>query len=467
MRKKIKKELKAKNALKKKNELGKIDLWKEIKAEFKKEFDEKPDEEYKFDMWIKPITKAKFDRKCSELTLVVPNSYYVTSISDYFCDRMEAIAKQKFDMTISILLIVGDEIEEEPKRIEEDRTLFIKKEEPQLEKGTFNKSPYFKNHSDFNSFIRDVKEQKIPENTTELNPMPCKYGIDDVATFSLLDSIFFTYPNDKRKKAEVNFTLKLADRSRVKMELRRGQITPADEGRGQLTTTHAKIFLAIVHMWQEQGSRYVDEKGYFSAVNVPIRELAKRLGYRKFGGKIFSYLVKAIESLVSCPFCLSNQERFYSFSFFTSVSGDDDKGNYNRTVFRIMVSPFISRQLYDRRAFLRNSDCYRIKNPTAFKFLLCYDKEIIKGNTLKIGMHDIAEDLEMSSKMLLNVSSVLRAAFRELDGFELNENYKLKAKVIKEGKRYYALAYREPKPKEISSPAEELLVGRLGLQAIG
>ncbi|GHT59870.1 hypothetical protein AGMMS49531_04700 [Endomicrobiia bacterium] len=65
---------------------------------------------------------------------------------------------------------------------------------------------------------------------------------------------------------------------------------------------------------------------------------------------------------------------------------------------RLTFNPFISRQLYDRRAFLKNPECYKIKNPTAFKFLISYDRTIFKSNKLKLPLKEVTQDFKLNIK---------------------------------------------------------------------
>jgi hypothetical protein len=434
-------------------------MWQEITKVLKEEL---PEAEY--NLWLSPITERLFHEKLKELSLYCPNEYFVNRIKENYAGKIKKIAKRIFNKNIKLMYqpLIPSIAEELSQPAEKSTTFFIKKELPQLEKNTFNDSPYFKNHSEFNNFIHDVQLQKVPKKIVNLNSMPCKYGTENVATFSMFDSRFFAYPNDKRKKAVTNLEIKLTDGTSSVVELRRGQVTPIDKGFGQLTTEHAKIFLAICHIWQNQGSKYANDKSYFAVVNISVRELAKQLGYKKVSGAEYSRLLYRIKELSYFPNLLSNGNGGeFSFTFLSDVSAwrKNDRG---KRMLRITFNPLISKQLFERKTFLRNSLCYCIKNPTAFKLLMCYDSRIIKGNKLKIEIHDIASDLELNSSKLSNLVSVLRTATRELDGFELNENYRLRINLMKEGKQYFVTAEREPQSKSVSVPALQLLK-QLGL----
>ncbi len=109
--------------------------------------------------------------------------------------------------------------------------------------------------------------------------MPSKYGVKDVVSFYLFNSKMFAYPNDKRKKAKVSMDVRFSNGTAKVYDLYRGQLVFNDSGYGQLTTTHAKIFLAIIHIWQEQGCKFADNKGWSCFVDISLLHLARRLGY--------------------------------------------------------------------------------------------------------------------------------------------------------------------------------------------
>ncbi|MDR0800501.1 MAG: hypothetical protein LBN01_03090 [Endomicrobium sp.] len=80
--------------------------------------------------------------------------------------------------------------------------------------------------------------------------------------------------------------------------------------------------------------------------------------------------------------------------------------------------------------------------------MLCYDKKVIKGNNLKIEIREVAKDLEFETVKLSNMVSMLRTAIRELNEYELNDQYRLKAELIKENNQWYVLAERTLKEGE-------------------
>ncbi|GHT45083.1 hypothetical protein AGMMS49936_01750 [Endomicrobiia bacterium] len=120
---------------------------------------------------------------------------------------------------------------------------------------------------------------------------------------------------------------------------------------------------------------------------------------------------------------------------------------------RLTFNPFVSRQLYERKSFLRNPQCYKIKNPTAFKFLISYDKKIFMGNKLKLTLKEVTKDLQIDYKRTDHIVEAFKTAFKELNGYEINKNYDLKVELIKENKQYFVTAGRSSKNKQITTSA--------------
>jgi hypothetical protein len=319
-----------------------------------------------------------------------------------------------------------------------------------MKKTKYNGKPYFKNSAELSLIAKKAElQKKIDTQNAELISMPNKYGIKDVASFSLFDNKFFTYPNDKRKKAKVKMVVRFDNGSFKAYDLYRGQFKINDDGYGQLTTTHAKIFLAIIHIWQKQNSRYADNRGFYAVVDIAMRELARQLGYDKVSGADYRRLSKRVKELRDFPMILADKFEDCHFTFLGDVIGRTlKKSGKNKSMLRITLNPFISKQLYERNTILRHSECYKIKNPTAFKFLLCYDKKIIKGNILNLDIYEVAKNLELEVKKLSNLVSVLKTSFKELNGFDLNDYYRLEVKLIKEAKQWFVVAKRVLKEKQ-------------------
>jgi hypothetical protein len=133
--------------------------------------------------------------------------------------------------------------------------------------------------------------------------------------------------------------------------LHRGQFLTSDEGYGQLNTIRAKVLLAVVHIWKFQESRYNDDKGLSAVADVSASEFAERLSYLEFGNNNYRSLFCMIKELLDLPDKLSGLCDNYSFAFLLGVSVWTNKKRRNRTMLRLSFNPFVSKQLFERKAF--------------------------------------------------------------------------------------------------------------------
>jgi hypothetical protein len=292
-------------------------------------------------------------------------------------------------------------------------------------------------------YLRDPEKTTIENLTSaQLKPMPGKYGTKAVASFTSFDSRYFTYPSDKRKSTKVTINVKNENGTETEYFLHRGLSGIGLHPEGQLNTTHAKILLAIVYIWQKQGCLFAGTKEN-AVVDTSVRELAQELGYKngKIGGQTLKWLYTRIQELFKFPYLISNDTGDWGlFRFVTNINAWSNKDNYDKSMVRLTFHHFISRQLYERKAFLRNTDCYKIKNPTAFKFLFQYDKKIFMGNKLKLNIQEVAKDLQIESKRKDSIIRTFKTALKELNGYELSDKYTLKVELIKDEKQYFIIA---------------------------
>ncbi|MDR0800743.1 MAG: hypothetical protein LBN01_04410 [Endomicrobium sp.] len=358
--------------------------------------------------WLEPLKEESFENGI--LTLAVPDNVFAKKYETDYKPLIQSILKTKTGKNIGLQFqIIASKILSEPIIIKDEKT------EAQLMKKTkYNGKPYFKSPAELSSIAKKAElQKKIDTQNAELISMPNKYGIKDVVSFYLFNSKMFTYPNDRRKKAKVKMTVRFDSGATKIFDLYRGQLFVNDNGYGQLTTTHAKIFLAIIHIWQKQNSRYANNNGYYAVVDVSMRELARQLGYEKVSGSDYRRLEHRIKELADYPMILADMNEAYHFTFLSDVVARTlKKSRSNRLMLRLTLNPFISKQLYERNSISRNPQCYKIKNPTAFKFLLCYDKRIIKGNSLKLEIHEVANDLEISTVNIYDAIPILNTAFK-------------------------------------------------------
>ena len=415
-------------------------IWEQIKTQIK------ANKKYSgiYELWIEPVKEKKFENKT--LFLSLPSEFFIKKFKDFYPDIKE-YSREILGFEISIELIL-ERVEIPSLNISYRQNQKKKNfQEIKREKTTFDNSPKFKSEEELDNFFKDTKDKKIEQVETKqitLVSMPSKYGLDKVVNFAFFSGDFFTHPKDKRPSAVVKMKLNLENGKIQEYELHRGVMAFGDEGNGQLNTTHAKILLAILHIWQKQGSNFLDDKGYFSFIKVYLKDLADELGYKK-SGRTYKWLLTKIKEILNTRNMLVNGTEGIGFKFLEDVSIKSDKENKNKTVLNLSFTSFISKQLWERRAFFRSRKVYRIENPTALKFLLCYDKAIYKGNKLKLNLKTIIKDLQMNFMNKADIIRALKSAIKEINGYELSEEFIVKAELIKENKEYYIIAEREKK----------------------
>ena len=177
-------------------------MWSEVCSELKKQIPERI-----YEIWFPSVIEESYvSSKAGEILILgVPNIYFSNHIEANHKTQIQEIIKSKFGKDVEIqfqivssTLIADESLSEAPKS------------KPSLmKKPKFNGSPYFKSQVELQAYMEASKLQKAPDwQSVKLQSMPDKYGVENVATFSMFDSRFFTYPSDKRKKSEIEFKVR-------------------------------------------------------------------------------------------------------------------------------------------------------------------------------------------------------------------------------------------------------------------
>ncbi|GHT38998.1 hypothetical protein AGMMS49593_09310 [Endomicrobiia bacterium] len=404
---------------------------KKLKEELKKSYPS---------IWLDNIKEESF--KNHVLTLIVPNDIIFKRINDEYKQQLIMLIKEIYNEDIEICLkIIYEDLPDFKPDIEKAETY----QEQRRKITTFTNNPNFKNRKEIEKYYKNP-EIKLKRDLlkTKIITMPGKYGKEWVACFTTFDSRYFTYPNDSRKTSKVDIKIKIDGGKYVQYELYRGIKAFGTDPIGQLNTTHARILLALVHTWQMKGCTFANSSDY-AVAELSIKELAEQLNYFKMSGKLYRWLCSKIEELAYFPNMLSlDGNEAYGFTFLSDIEAWSNKNNYNKTMLRIIFNPFISRQLFERKTHLLNPRCYKIKNPTALKFILGYDKKIVKGNSVILPLKEVVKDLQIDLKETDTMAKNFKRAFKELKGYELNKKYYLKVKLTKnkKDKQYYVNAER-------------------------
>ncbi|GHT66627.1 hypothetical protein AGMMS49556_07750 [Endomicrobiia bacterium] len=72
--------------------------------------------------------------------------------------------------------------------------------------------------------------------------------------------------------------------------------------------------------------------------------------------------------------------------------------------------------------------------------MISYDRTIFKGNKLKLPLKEVTQDLQIEYKRTGDMVKTFKIAFKELNGYKINEHYNLEVDLIKENKQYFVTA---------------------------
>ncbi|GHT56732.1 hypothetical protein AGMMS50233_09220 [Endomicrobiia bacterium] len=416
-------------------------MWETIKKELKLKI---PNGEY--DLWINTIKQGNFQNNI--LYLTVPNNIYIQQIESHYLSIMKTVVKLINNTDLQINYNINDETNT-------PIPVLPITSSPKLDSNKITQQhldPNLKNHLELEKYLKkseDTNRESLEyKNVVEMTP---KFSSKSVVSITSMDSKYFTYSTDRRKSAIVDVKYNFTNEESKVYKLYRGIEAFGISAVGQLTTNHARILFAIIHTWQKNGCKFNGSKDQ-AVVDLSLRQLITDLGYTSISGTIFKLIYSRIKDLIHYPYVLSlDGIQGLGFTFLSSMNTLSDKNNYNKLIIRLIFNPFISRQLYDRKAFYRNPQCYLLRNAIALKFLLTYDKTIFMGNSIKVTIQDLANNLEIVYKRQDVLIKALNRALNILNGYELSEHYNLKIELIKENNKHYVIAGRYSKNKQITA----------------
>ena len=235
------------------------------------------------------------------------------------------------------------------------------------------------------SNFRPVKE----EGEATQGAMAVPYGKEIIPWATFISSSFFTLSTNKAKSDRVLAKFRTLDKEVSIVPLLRGRIKPGGQERGVLTAEHAKILAAIENIWVKQGSkRNTYPSGAVTCFcYVSIRELAKALDWKTFGGKDLIWLTDMVYDLKTKPYYLDltglNLKNItgYGFSLFEGVElAEGKKRGQSETVLKIKFSTPLSVQLLDRHTVSRPKEMAYIHSELAFLIRLFIEPILIGLN---------------------------------------------------------------------------------------
>ncbi len=233
----------------------------------------------------------------------------------------------------------------------------------------------------FSSF-RPVKE----EGEVDQGKMAVPYGKEIIPWATFISSSFFTLSTNKAKSDRVQAKFRSLDGEVSVIPLFRGRIKPNGQERGVLTAEHAKILAAIESLWVDQDCpRNKYPSGAVTCFcYVSIRELARALNWKTFGGKDLTWLTDMVYDLKTKPYYLDltslNLKNIngYGFSLLGDVElAEGKKRGQPETVLKVKFSTPLSVQLLDRHAVSRPKELPHIHGELAFLIRLFIEPILI------------------------------------------------------------------------------------------
>lgn len=252
------------------------------------------------------------------------------------------------------------------------------------------------------SNFRPVKEER----EISQSAMSIPYGKEIIPWATFISASFFTLSTNKAKSDKILAKFRTLDGEVSIVPLFRGRIKPGAEEQGILTAEHAKVLSAIESIWVQQGCQY--NKYPSGAVTcfcyVSIRELAKALDWKTFGGKDLIWLINMVYNLKTMPYYLDltalNLKNItgYGFSLLADVElAEGKKRGQPETVLKIKFSTPLSVQLLDRHAVSRPKELAHIHGELAFLIRLFIEPILIglNGGEYNKTLTDLIKELSL------------------------------------------------------------------------
>jgi hypothetical protein len=116
-----------------------------------------------------------------------------------------------------------------------------------------------------------------------------------------------------------------------------------------------------------------------------------------------------MHDLAVLPFCMViDNGSSLGYTLLSAVNRNID-GKY-----RLLVHPFVSKQLVGRKAVMRDSSILKIRNPIALKLLLLFDSRLAVGHKIVISLADLVRELELTDIKTSNLVNNIKRAILAL-----------------------------------------------------
>jgi hypothetical protein len=219
--------------------------------------------------------------------------------------------------------------------------------------------------------------------------MDFPYSAKTIPWATFIGPDFFTLSTNKAKSDRVMAKFRVLAGQVTEVPLIRGRLFPKDEERGILTAEEGRILGAMECFWVDQGCQYsrFGNDAVSCFCDVPIRGLARLLGWESFGGRDLAHLKRKAINLKMKAYYLEldaveelKRAGLKGYGF-TLIDGIDliekTRHRLEQTTFRVSFSDPFSRQLLMRRAVSRPKDMLKLRSELAFVLRLYLEPILI------------------------------------------------------------------------------------------
>jgi len=303
-----------------------------------------------------------------------------------------------------------------------------------------------------------MKDPKELSAQIEIGQMIMPYNKKQIPWPTFIGPEYFTLSTNKKKSDSVPVEVRSLQGGKIKATLLRGKWKPGDIARGILTVLHMKVFAALELAWVNAGSnwsRHVDGT-IICKLKISARELAKLLGWKKFGGWHLNQLIRCIGDLAATPYYLyeTNGKKHNGAGY--TLLGDmfllnqKDNGG-ERTVYSISFSSTISWQLVERHVVSRSKNMLALRSELANLILLYIEPMLRKYMKFERNLLNLVKELNLPEahwhELKAHRKRQFGKAIKDLDGFIFFDDVKLKCEIT-QGKEDWKLSARLLYPLE-------------------
>jgi hypothetical protein len=278
--------------------------------------------------------------------------------------------------------------------------------------------------------------------------MKLPYSAKTIPWTTFIGPDFFTLSTNKAKSDRVMARFRVLGGHVTEVPLIRGRLFPRDEERGILTAEEGRILGAMEWFWVDQGCQYSRfGNGAVSCYcEVPVRSLARLLGWESFGGRDLAHLKRKAINLKMKAYYLEldaveelKRAGLKGYGF-TLIDGfeliEKTRHRLEQTTFRISFSDPFSRQLLARRVVSRPKEMLKLRSELAFVLRLYLEPILIGrgiGRDHSIELLNLIRILNLPNagwhRFKSRRKAIFARAFEELSGMKTSDGHIMEVKL--------------------------------------